>query len=141
MVFLTIHNHGTAIMPIVSSRGAVAYGMAKVLASVIRPFTGWYPHHIKNTQHFMEQTKSLTLQQGKCMVSYEVKTLNKSILVDPCHLNCKSKLLQDPFLSYWTSMSIPQIFTLLMFCLKNTYFFFLGKHFEQVHGTAMGYPN
>ena len=37
-------------------------------------------------------------------------------------------------------MSIQQIVTLLGFCLKNTYFFFQGKFYEQVHGAAMGSP-
>ena len=34
-------------------------------------------------------------------------------------------------------MSIPQIVTLLEFCLK-TYFLFQGKYSEQLHGTATG---
>ena len=37
-------------------------------------------------------------------------------------------------------MSIQQIVTLLEFCLKNTYFLFQGKYYEQVHGAAMGSP-
>ena len=37
-------------------------------------------------------------------------------------------------------MSIPQIVTLLEFCLKNTYILFQGKYFEGVHGVAMGSP-
>ena len=37
-------------------------------------------------------------------------------------------------------MSIQQIVTLLEFCLKNTFFLFQGKFYEQVHGTAMGSP-
>ena len=28
----------------------------------------------------------------------------------------------------------------LEFCLKNTYFFFQGKYYKQVHGAAMGSP-
>ena len=35
-------------------------------------------------------------------------------------------------------MSIQQIVTLLEFCLKNTYFLFQGKFYEQVQGAAMG---
>ena len=27
---------------------------------------------------------------------------------------------------------------MLKFCLENTYFFFQGKYYKQVHGTAMG---
>ena len=37
-------------------------------------------------------------------------------------------------------MSIQQIFTLLEFCLKNTYFLFQGKCYKQVNGAVMGSP-
>ena len=37
-------------------------------------------------------------------------------------------------------MSIPQITTLLEFCLTNTPFFLQGKYYEQVQGAAMGSP-
>ena len=33
-----------------------------------------------------------------------------------------------------------QIINLLEFCLKNTYFLFQGKFYEQIHGAAMGSP-
>ena len=37
-------------------------------------------------------------------------------------------------------MSIQQIISLQEYCLKNTYFLFQGKYYEQVHGAAMGSP-
>ena len=37
-------------------------------------------------------------------------------------------------------MSIPQIVTLLEFCLTNTYFLFQGKYYEKVQDAAMGSP-
>ena len=37
-------------------------------------------------------------------------------------------------------MSVQQIITLLEVCLKNKYFLFQGKYYEQVHGVAMGSP-
>ena len=37
-------------------------------------------------------------------------------------------------------MSIQQIVTFLEFCLKNTYFLFQGKFYEQVQGAAMASP-
>ena len=52
----------------------------------------------------------------------------------------KQRLTQDPTLPQRSQMSIPQIVTLLEFCLKNTYFLFQGKYYEQVHGAAMGSP-
>ena len=100
------------------SRSAVTYGVAKELASIICPLVGQSPYHIKNTLHFMEQIRSLKLQQGECMFSYDVKTLFTLAPVDPVICIVKSKLLQDPLLSHRTSISIPQIITLLEVCLK-----------------------
>ena len=37
-------------------------------------------------------------------------------------------------------LSIPQIISLLEFCLTHTYFLFQGKYYEQVQGAAMGSP-
>ena len=37
-------------------------------------------------------------------------------------------------------MSIPQITSLLEFCLTQTYFLFQGKYYQQTQGAAMGSP-
>ena len=37
-------------------------------------------------------------------------------------------------------MYMHHITTLQGLCLKNTYFFFQDKYYEQVHGVAMGSP-
>ena len=52
----------------------------------------------------------------------------------------QQKLTQDPTLQQRTNMSIQNIVTLLEFCLKNIYFLFQGKYYEQVQGIAMGSP-
>ena len=88
----------------------------------------------------LDPIKSIRLQLGECMVSYDVKVLFTSVLVDPAISIVKNKLQQDPLLSKRTSMSITQIITLLEFCHKNTYILFQGKYFLQVQGTAMGFP-
>ena len=49
-------------------------------------------------------------------------------------------LQQDNTLPQRTSMSIPQITSLLEFCLTHTYFLFQGKYYEQMQGAAMGSP-
>ena len=67
----------------------------------------------------MEHIKSLQLQQGECMVSYDIKTLFTLVPVDHAISIVKNKLLQDPLLSHRTSMYIQDIITLLEFCLKN----------------------
>ena len=42
-----IHKVGTPFRPIVSSRGSITYGMAKILAVIICSLVGKSPHHLK----------------------------------------------------------------------------------------------
>ena len=135
-----IHKVGTPLRPIVSSRGSITYGVAKELASIIHPLVGQSQHHLKNTQHFIEKIQQVKLQQGEVISSYDVKVLFTSVPVDPAINIVQQRLTKDPTLTQRTQMSIPQIVTLLEFCLKNTYFLFQGKYYEQVHGAAMGSP-
>ena len=74
------------------------------------------------------------------MCGHIFKALFTSVPVNPSINIEKQKLQQDPLLSQRTNISIPQIITLLEFCLKNTEFLFQGKYYEQVHGAAMGSP-
>ena len=71
-------------------------------------------------------------------MSYDVKALFTSVLIQPA-LNTIQKLLQeDKELQQRTTMSVENITTLLEFCLKSTYFTFQGRFFEQQEGAAMG---
>ena len=123
-----------------SSRGSITYGVAKELANIIDPLVGQSPHHLKNTQHFVQHIQKVKLEPGEVMTSYDVKALFTSVPVDPSIKIVKQKLLQDHKLPQRTNMPIQHIMTLLEFCLKNPYFLFQGKYYEQVYGAAMGYP-
>ena len=135
-----IHKVGTPLRPIVSSRGSIAYGVAKELAYIIKPLVGQSPHHLKNTQHFIQQLQGKKLEPGEVITSFDVKALFTSVSVHPAIQIVKQRLQQDTILPQRTSMSIPQITSLLEFCLTNTYFLFWGKYYEQVQGAAMGSP-
>ena len=102
--------------------------------------TSWShsPHHLKNTQHFIQQLQGIGLESGEVITSFDVKALFTSVPVTPSVQIVKQKLQQDPTLPQRTSMSIQQITTLLEFCLTNTYFLFLGKYYEQVHSAGVG---
>ena len=41
-----LHKTGNPLRPIVSSRGSVTYGVAKVISKVLKPLVGKSPHHI-----------------------------------------------------------------------------------------------
>ena len=60
--------------------------------------------------------------------------------MDPSIQIVQQKLQQGPTLPNRTNISIPDIITLLEFCLKNIYFLFQGKYYKQVHGAAIGSP-
>ena len=117
------------------------YGVAKVLAGIICPLVGQSPHHLKNTQHFVEHIKQVKLEPGEIISSFDVKALIHISASGPFHSNSAGhKLSQDTTLPQRTNMSISQIIKLLEFCLKHTYLLFQGKYYEQIHGAAMGSP-
>ena len=94
------------------------------------------PHHIEDTQQFVDHTKSVHLLPEKVMTSYDITVLFTSVPVHPAINIVQTRLQQDPLLQQRTSMSILQIITLIEVFLKNTYFLFQGKYFEQVHDVA-----
>ena len=135
-----IHKTGTPHRPIVSSRGSITDGGAKELAHIIKPLVGQSPNHLKNTQHFIQQLQGKRLEPGEVITSFDVKALFTSVPVQPAIQIVKQRLQQDNTLPQRTSMSIPQMTSLLEFCLTNTYFLFQGKYYEQVQGAVMGSP-
>ena len=74
------------------SRDSITYGVAKVLAGIIYPLVGPSPHHLKNTQHFVEHIKQLRLESEEVITSYDVKALFTSVPVDPSIQTVQQKL-------------------------------------------------
>ena len=88
-----IHKTGNSLRPIVSSRGSVTYGVAKVISKVLKPLVGKSPHHIQSTGNFVSKAKGLTLQLGECLASYDVTSFFTSVPIDPA-LNIIRDLLE-----------------------------------------------
>ena len=128
------------LRPIVSSQGSVSYGVAKEIAKILKPLTGSNNHQVLNSKEFADDIKKIKLEEGECIISYDVSSLFTSIPVKSALEVVKSKLEQDKALQQRTSLSINNIMDLLEFCLCNTYFLFQGKHYEQTQGAAMGSP-
>ena len=125
--------------PIVSSIGSVAYGLAKVLADIIKPLTGCSEHPVQNSQKFVEEIKEMKLEKDECITSYDVVALFTSIPI-PSALEVMKKLEEDTELQKRTILPVDNILELLAFCLNNTYFVFQGTYYEQKKGAAMGSP-
>ena len=135
-----IHKTGNPLRPIVSSRGLVTYGVAKVLSKVIKPLVGKSPHHIQSTGDFVSKAKRFTLQMGECLSSYDITSLFTSVPIDPALEIIKDLLEKDEKLNDRTVLSVQDILELPGVCLHNTYFSFQNKFYEQVEGAPMGSP-
>ena len=135
-----IHKIGMPLRPIFSSIGAVTYETSKELARILKPLVGRSPHHVQNTQDFIQQIKGIHLQPDQCIMSYDLKALFTSVVIHPAINIIKKLLNEDEQLQQRTSMTVSNSTCLLEFCLKSTYFTFQGKHYEQPEGAAMGSP-
>ena len=135
-----IHKTGNTIRPIVSSRGSVTYGVAKVLSKVIKLLMGKSPHHIQSTGDFVSKAKKFTLQMGECLTSYDVISLFTSVPIDPTLDIINDLLIKDGKLNDRTVFLVQNILELLGFCLHNTFFSFQNKFYEQVEGAPMESP-
>ena len=63
-----IHITNIPLRPIVSSRGSATYGVAKVLAKILKPLVGKSPHHIQSIKDFIDRVSKVTPQPGKIFV-------------------------------------------------------------------------
>ena len=140
MGFQRFTGKNTPLKPTVSSRGSVTYGVAKELARIVKPLTGNTIHHVNNSMEFADDIKKIKLEEGECIILYDVSALFTSIPVKSAIEVTKKKLEQDAELHQRTSMSIHKILELLEFCLCNTYFLFQGQFYEQTQGAAVGSP-
>ena len=134
-----IHKKDIPLRPIVSSQGSVSCGVPKELARILKPLTGNNNHQVLNSKEFADDIKKIKLEEGECIMSYDVAALFTSIPVKSALEVVKKKLEQDTELHQRTTMSTQNIMDLLEFCLCNTYFLFLGNYFEQTQGGSYGF--
>ena len=135
-----IHKKDIPLRPIVSSQGSVFYGVAKEIARNLKPLSGNNNHQVLNSKEFADDIKKIKLEEGECIMSYDVAALFTYIPVKPAIEVVKKKLEQDIELHQRTTMSTQNILDLLEFCLCNTYFLFQSHYYEQTQGAAMGSP-
>ena len=100
-----------------SSIGTVTYETSKELARSLKPLVGNSPHHVKNTQGFIQQIKGIYLNQSQCMMSYDVKAHFTSVPTTPATNIIKKLLKQDQDLNvsrkhHLSSCVLPQQYLL-----------------------------
>ncbi|XP_045449970.1 uncharacterized protein LOC123658651 [Melitaea cinxia] len=127
-----IHKSGVPLRPIVSQIASPTYDLAKHVASVLQPFVGKSPSYVKDSRHFVQIIKEITLEPNEIMVSFDVESLFTNVPIDEC-LDVVREKLRD------SEMPLNYI-DLLKHCLEGNYFLFQGQYYLQIDGVAMGSP-
>ena len=135
-----VHKQAIPVRPIVSSIGSVCYNLARFISDILSPLVGKSPHHIQNSQDFVNKIKDLVVNDNELITSYDVSALFTSVPVDRALQVVDNLLKTDNSWKARTYLSDSQIITLLEFCLTTTYFKFRGQLYQQDHGCAMGLP-
>ena len=93
--------------------------------------------NLQSTENFIDAIKTVQIPDDYKLVSFDVKSLFTSIPLQLA-LQCTETLIQQ------STVKLPllteEIMDLLNLCLTSTFFQYNGKHYKQLHGTAMGSP-
>ena len=140
-----VHKPDVPLRPIVSTIGSVTYDIAKHIASILAPMVGNTESHVKDSNDFVQFTRSLNLTDDETMVSFDVKSLFMSVPTDVACDMVKQRLddemeKEDSMVRAKTCMDVVDILILLRLCLNTTYFKVNGKFYKQKQGAAMGIP-
>jgi hypothetical protein len=122
-----IHKMGAPLRPIVSAINSPTYCLAKYLTGILSPHVGCCEHHVKNSTDFIETLRTIRLEPGDIMVSFDVISLFTRIPLED-----SLQLLEKRFDA--------KTVNLFHHVLKSTYFTYDGKFYEQTDGVAMGSP-
>ena len=122
---------------IVSFCGSPTYQLSKYLTTILQPLTDKSRRKLQSTEDFTNATKTVQIPDDYKLVSFDVKSLFTSIPLQLALQCTETAILQstDPL-----PLPTEDIMDLLNLCLTSTYFQYNGKHYKQLHGTAMGSP-
>ena len=123
--------------PIVSFCGSPTYQLSKYLTTILQPLTDKSRRKLQSTEDFINATKTVQIPDDYKLVSFDVKSLFTSIPLQLALQCTETAILQstDPL-----PLPTEDIMDLLNLCLTSTYFQYNGKHYKQLHGTAIGSP-
>ena len=118
--------------------GSVTKEIDKYISKILLEYVGKTPYYVKNSAHFAEKIKDLTVEEDEVLVSYDVTALYPSVPQDEALDIIYQTLSQDEDLKNKTTMTAENVITLLKICVSQTYFVFNKKLCVQVDGLAIG---
>ena len=127
------------MQPIVSFCGSPTYmyQLSKYLTTILQPLTDESRHKLQSTENFINAIKTVQIPHDHKLVSFDVKSLFTSIPLQLA-LDCTETAINNS--TFKLPLPTNDIMDLLNLCLTSTYFQYNGKHYKQLHGTAMGSP-
>ena len=139
--YFTINTDNTNIpmRPINSCIGSPCYEISKHLASLLKLLYN-KDHTVKNSKEFVDFVTTQRVEKDEQIVSFDVTSLFTSIPVDLALEIVKFELESTDAWSEHTKLTAKQIYDLVKFVLKNSFFVFEGKYYHQISGCAMGSP-
>ena len=132
-----LHKPQIPMRPIVSFCGSPTYELSKYLTNILQPLTNKSQHKLQSTETFINKLKTIQIPDNNKLVSFDVKSLFTSIPLELA-LVCTETVITNT--TDVLQLPTDDIMELLELCLTSTYFQYNGKHYKQLHGTAMGSP-
>ena len=132
-----LHKPNIPMRPIVSFCGSPTYQLSKYLTTVLKPLTDGSRHKLQSTENFIDAIKTVQVPDDYKLVSFDVKSLFTSIPLQLA-LDCTETAINNSTIEL--PLPTDDLMDLLNLCLTSTYFQYNGKHYKQLHGTAMGSP-
>ena len=130
-----LHKPNIPMGPVVSFCGSPTHQLSKYLTNVLKPLTDESRHKLQSTENFIVAIKTIQIPDDHKLVSFDVKSLFTSIPLQLA-LDCTENAIKN------SAVELPlpsdDIMDLLNLCLTSTYCQYSGKHYKQLHGTAMG---
>ena len=107
------------------------------ISNIVTKLTEESRHKLQSTENFIDAIKTIQIPDDHKLVSFDVKSLFTSIPLQLA-LDCTENAIKNST----AELPLPtdDIMDLLNLCLTSTYFQYNGKHYKQLHGTAMGSP-
>lgn len=120
--------------PIISDCNSVTYNLSQYLDSILQPLSTKHSSYIKDTYHFIQVIRSLSVPLHAHLFTIDIDSLYTNINTDAGLEAVESTFRKFPD-SHRPDSAILQLLSL---CLRNNDFTFNNQHYLQIHGTAMG---
>ena len=135
------HKTPLSMRPILSATQTYNYALAKWLDDKLKPLS-CNDYMIKDTFEFLDEIRSLTINQGEILVSFDVTSLFTNVPLDETIEILADKAFNHNWFNsaYDLNLKKCDLIELLRIATKDQLFQYNGMLYEQTDGVAMGSP-